>query len=151
MKTDFNYANLRSPVVWLLFLWQLPQFIASLFLLLVLHDIEPWKNKYTGMTVWRIKHKWLTCWSLGPFIFTYKDAQEDTCRHESGHSVQSLFLGPLYLFVVAIPSVILYWRRRKGNYSIIWYYCHFPENWANTLGGVSIATEEQGSISKTQI
>ena len=140
MKVSIDYTNLKNPIVWLLLLWQLPQTIASLFLLIVLHrDIKPLTNPHTGMTVWRVNHKWTTCWSLGAFIFVYEKAKDDTLRHETGHSVQSVLLGLFYLFAVAIPSVILYWRRRKGNKSILWYYLHYPENWANSLGGVSIA------------
>lgn len=33
-------------------------------------------------------------------------------RHEFGHSVQQLLLGPFQIFLVAIPSIIRYWYRR---------------------------------------
>ena len=61
----------------------------------------------------------------------------DTLVHEYGHCIQSILLGPLFLPVIAIPSVI--WatmpfferlRRRKGL-SYYWLYC---EKWANVLG-----------------
>lgn len=61
----------------------------------------------------------------------------DTLVLEYGHSIQSILIGPLFLPVIAIPSVI--WatmpfferlRRRKGL-SYYWLYC---EKWANTLG-----------------
>lgn len=37
--------------------------------------------------------------------------------HEYGHSIQVMIWGPLWLFVVAIPSVIRFWYRE-------WYYKH---------------------------
>ena len=61
----------------------------------------------------------------------------DVLVHEYGHIVQSIILGPLFVPVIAIPSLI--WaslpyfsrlRMRKGL-SYYWLYC---EKWANTLG-----------------
>lgn len=57
--------------------------------------------------------------------------------HEYGHTIQSLILGPLYLFVVGIPSFI--WcnnkkciaMRQDNNKS---YYDLYCESWANRLG-----------------
>lgn len=57
--------------------------------------------------------------------------------HEYGHTVQSLILGPLYLPVIGLPSVI--WlntptfaaRRRRERLS---YYSFFTERSANWLG-----------------
>lgn len=77
--------------------------------------------------------------SLGEYIFLcpghYGD--ERVIKHEKGHSVQSLYLGWLYLFVIAIPSLI--WAgcfdnyRKKHNVS---YYSFYTEKWADKLGGV---------------
>ncbi len=57
--------------------------------------------------------------------------------HEYGHTVQSLILGPLYLFVIGLPSIVWMrvaplarWRRRSGTS----YYAFYPERWANWLG-----------------
>ena len=57
--------------------------------------------------------------------------------HEYGHTIQSLFLGPLYLIVMGIPSTIwgflpnLSKKRRENNIS---YFSFFTEKWANALG-----------------
>ncbi len=88
--------------------------------------------------------------SLGEFVFVAKDpylredepyTREEKCRrllvHEYGHTIQSLILGPLYLFVVGIPSCS--WanlppcvrRRRQRQIS---YYSFYTERWANALG-----------------
>jgi hypothetical protein len=86
--------------------------------------------------------------SLGSHIFLpragflYYDPEKETewqqnyIKHEYGHSVQSAYLGPLYLFVIGIPSLI--WAgffdnwREKHNKSYYWFY---TESWADKLGG----------------
>jgi hypothetical protein len=56
-------------------------------------------------------------------------------NHEYGHSIQSMILGPLFLFAVGIPSSlrVLWFRKDKVNRD---YYAGYPENWADKLGGV---------------
>ncbi len=56
--------------------------------------------------------------------------------HEYGHTVQSLILGPLYLFVIGIPSFLwalppaTRWRaRHKIPYSAL-----YTERWADRNG-----------------
>lgn len=78
--------------------------------------------------------------SLGLFIFV-KDCPErvkwtyNTRIHEYGHTWQCLLLGPLYYFVIALPSMI--WcnlfasYREKNNVSYYKVYC---ESWANAWG-----------------
>ena len=76
--------------------------------------------------------------SLGIFIFlSVPNAAENSglCAHEYGHTVQCLFLGPLYWLVVAIPSVI--WcnlfvgYRKKHRVPYDFLYC---ERWATAWG-----------------
>lgn len=55
-------------------------------------------------------------------------------EHEYGHTRQSLYLGPLYLFVVGIPSLLWacwYRKHKRGS-----YYAFYTEKWADRLGGV---------------
>ena len=58
----------------------------------------------------------------------------DTWGHEYGHSRQSLYLGPLYLLIVGLPSLLWawYWNPSRGRS----YYSFFTEKWADKLGGV---------------
>lgn len=137
MKTQIDYADV-NPLNFLLFLWQLPQCLIG-FLIFLLLKTEPveYQNKQTGMTVLWIPTEWNACWSLGMFVFACNDCDDNTLRHETGHCIQSLFLGPLYLLAVAIPSVFLFWWRRGFNKSLDWYKSHYPENWADKLGGVN--------------
>lgn len=86
--------------------------------------------------------------SLGMFIFINKnregDRLHDTKIHEYGHTVQSLILGPIFLFIIAIPSVV--WcnlpyfikLRREKNVS---YYRAYCEGWSNVCG--AWATKER--------
>ena len=92
--------------------------------------------------------------SLGPFIFLHgpSDSNDPLASverpllvHEYGHTVQSLILGPLYLLVVGLPSVL--WSLRFSRHSVrylsrgIDYTDRFPENEADRLG--ELATGEK--------
>lgn len=79
--------------------------------------------------------------SLGMFVFINGKREEEWIKavkvHETGHSLQSLILGPLYLFIIGIPSFV--WcnakrykeLRAKTGRSYYDFYC---ERWANKLG-----------------
>ena len=75
--------------------------------------------------------------SLGMFVFWLETVPANK-RHEYGHAMQSMMLGPLYLFVIGIPSVlrVLYglWYFQKHRKHWTRYYTGFPENWADYLG-----------------
>lgn len=77
--------------------------------------------------------------SLGDYVFLcpahWND--ENTLKHEKGHSVQSRYLGWLYPLVIGFPSLIwcgLFkgYRRKHG----ISYYAFYTEKNADKLGGV---------------
>ena len=59
-----------------------------------------------------------------------------TVKHEYGHLRQGLIFGPLYLFVVGIPSVFWNLLSRVLPHIKKTYYIRYPENWADKLGGV---------------
>ncbi len=78
--------------------------------------------------------------SLGMFVFLSDrhsgKAEERVLAHEFGHTLQSLILGPLYLAVIALPSLV--WagfpalRKMRGRRGIS-YYRMYTERWANYL------------------
>jgi len=118
-------------------IWTLPQTFIGLFVLLFC------KLFYRGteVTVYRgvIHVSWpqYSGVSLGLFIFTHKRATKDTYNHEWGHTRQSLILGPLYLIVIGLPSII--WAGCFSKYRKIYdisYYSFYPEKWADKAGGV---------------
>ena len=45
--------------------------------------------------------------------------------HEFGHSIQNMIFGPLFIFIVAIPSAIRYWLAMKdmlkSDYESVWF------------------------------
>ena len=77
--------------------------------------------------------------TLGMFTFVddISPFNEITIKHEYGHSLQSILLGPIWILVIAIPSLL--WAscgkglRLKYNHNYYWLYC---ERWADAWGGV---------------
>lgn len=86
--------------------------------------------------------------SLGMFIFVNGKREDkwikDARVHEYGHTVQSLILGPLYLFVIGIPSGIWcnspkYIKLREEQF--VSYYRFYTESWANSAGAFATGEE----------
>lgn len=123
----------------LLWLWQLPQNILGLLVILFTgahHTILNWE--------W-IASKWPHFGvALGNYIiFGGAGGSVDSLKHEQGHQKQSVYLGPLYLIVIGLPSVAgnIYDRiaHRKWDFQsrYYWYYKLPWEAWADKLGGVT--------------
>ena len=77
--------------------------------------------------------------SLGDYLFVNPMASQRTIQHECGHSKQSDILGPLYLIVIGIPSLLHnvahYLCKKVG---IKWdYYRFYTEYWADKLAGLN--------------
>lgn len=139
--------------------WGLPQTLAGAVLYLK-HRKDPHFD-YNGarVTAWDK----LSGVSLGKFIFvpekkgwstiqqngekpdsqkSQRKAGKDSVssfllEHEYGHTIQSLILGPAYLFVVGLPSILWnrlpYFERRRRRTGKSYYSAVF-ERTANTLG-----------------
>ena len=73
--------------------------------------------------------------TLGNYIFISPRATENTIKHEYGHTRQSLYLGPLYLIIIGIPSILWAMTHRTiaPDKSYKWFY---TEAWADKLGDV---------------
>lgn len=78
--------------------------------------------------------------TLGEYIFLGAKAstRELTRYHEYGHVRQSRMLGPFYLIVIGLPSIIRAWLNLYKD-----YYKFYTESWADKLGG--IIRDEQGN------
>ena len=124
----------------LLFIWQLPQNIVALVLMLY------WKKKrmyhigsYKYCHAYCV-NKFDAGISLGNFCFVgwfydveAEDVGEPYLAHELiGHTFQSRLLGPLYLIVIGIPSFI-HAQLCKDNTK---YYDFYTERWANKIAGI---------------
>ena len=126
---------LHALLFGLLFLWQLPQNLVALIILLF--------SKTEGVIAYRnfcfaLKTKLPSKAggvSLGSFalISPSNAHDEETVRHElDGHTVDSKIFGPLYLFVIGLPSIIhlMCYDGRKN------YYDFYTERWANKHAGL---------------
>lgn len=114
----------------LIFLWTLPQSLAGL-VLIILYGLT-FKTNYKSAHIF---DKFPAAGiSLGYFILfdDYENTvTEKDIKHEYGHFIQSLIFGPLYLFVIGIPSELNY----RFGFSKS-YYDFWTEKWADRLGGV---------------
>lgn len=133
--------KLRKFIYYFLqFTWGFFQNLIGLFIFLFLFIINPHrrieKYHYSIVSYWNFSS---SC-GCGIFIFLghhNKQNYNDLLSHEYGHNIQSVFLGPLFLPIIALPSMIwaftpLFkkWRREK-RYR---YGDFYPEKWADNLG-----------------
>lgn len=117
-----------------MFTWELPQTVLGLFLLLVTRGVN--SEKYVHARVYWRKTFWGV--SLGGIIILGEGYRTYlyVIEHEYGHSIQSLLLGPLYLVVVGLPSIVMNLLSRANILDPERYYRRWPETWADKLGGV---------------
>lgn len=121
----------------LLFIWQIPQNLLGLLFVFFLNpelsfDWNGVRLNYSPQMIGGI--------SLGRYIVMRGSAYAigvkpgDREAHEYGHCRQSMILGPLYLLVIGLPSLLwAAWWNEGRNRS---YYSFYTERWADKLGGV---------------
>ena len=125
------------------FFWQITWgcFQTALGFLIFLFNINKKHSFYKGCLVTQWNYP--ASVSLGFFVFATNKNRigllqfSQTIAHEYGHCLQSLILGPFYLIIIGLPSVL--WLTIFKNYRLkkkISYYWFYPEKWANKLGGV---------------
>ncbi len=131
--------EMKRIVEILLWIWQAPQNIVGLVIRLIYGGYPLFPLVYKHCVVIQ-RPNFPGGISLGRTIMVkrvnidgYKD-NPTLWDHEHGHARQSLYLGPFYLFVVGIPSLLWawYWNPSRGGS----YYSFFTEKWADKLGGV---------------
>lgn len=125
-------------------IWQFPQHIIAYVIILInCKSIKLMVSK-DGISHYLVDHLFDSAISLGNYIFLDSDGNFSykTIKHEFGHQKQSLMLGPLYLIIIGLPSIIgniidrikhKYFRR---HYDPDFYYKQPWEAWADKLGGV---------------
>ena len=118
----------------ILYIWQLPQniigfILRSFFPKATITEIEGVNFFYYEFFPGGI--------SLGNTILL-NTLNKSAVLHEHGHQIQSLYLGPLYLIVIGIPSII--WAGIYGTKicprTHNGYYKFYTEKSADKLGGV---------------
>ena len=124
-------------------------------MLLIKHRLIYWLLNYTWgilttlcgcfislfmLCIWKKPKRWSSVWffqigkswggmEMGTMFLRDSSNNTSTNSHEFGHSFQNAILGPLFIFIVAIPSAIRYWvmtfREKKGKslkaYDLIWF------------------------------
>ena len=127
-----KFLNILAQVG--LFIWQIPQVLVALIMMPFLGKMKLVSYKDY-------------CWafecskmnggiSLGCFIFLspYCAQRETTIAHEYGHVKDSWIFGPLYLFVIGIPSI--FWAAFKPFGEC--YYEFWTERRANKHAGLGV-------------
>ena len=122
-----------------LFLWQLPQNLLGILWLNVnlifyygIRKTYTLTDSWNEVCVYEIPtHFEGVC--LGKYVIVSENATDDSIMHEYGHSKQSMYLGWLYLPIIALPSLIWNCVHQYTNKDYYWFY---TESWANKLGGV---------------
>lgn len=132
--------SIRNILYWI---WQLPQNLLGVIWRNIKKDsiITPISNndiKSVGAKAYLIKAGGTV--TLGKYVFisqTYRD-QGMTIKHECGHVKQSKMLGPLYLIVIGIPSILHRWLNDYIGCDEESGYSHFyTEKYADKLMGIN--------------
>ena len=125
-------------------IWQFPQHIIAYVIILInCKSIKLMVSK-DGISHYLVDHLFDNAISLGNYIFLDSDGNFSykTIKHEFGHQKQSLMLGPLYLIVIGLPSIIgniidrIKHKYFNKYYDPYFYYKQPWEAWADKLGGV---------------
>lgn len=138
----FKNKVLAYIVNFFLLIWMLPQTITALIGLAIFRNGEWYYNEDASVLVYKVNKGHLfggACFSSGPVIFVTPDCKENTVKHETGHSVQSLMFGPLFHIIVSLPSIALFWYKRIFKKDQKFYHSHWPENHADKCGHVDVS------------
>lgn len=128
----------------LLYIWQLPQNLLGLILLLFYRKEQKFDYK-DGVNFYETPEM-PSGISLGQYIIVRHRYYINDLNHEYGHTKQSKYLGWLYLIVIGLPSLLgniydrLFHTKSKGwttKESYKWYYNQPWEKWADKLGNVT--------------
>lgn len=99
----------------------------AIFMILTFHR----PHRFKASIYFKLKCMDGSGFELGMFFLTGTDDDLYIKCHEAGHGIQNMFLGPVFPFVVGIPSFIRYWYREfkyykkglepKTDYDDIWF------------------------------
>ena len=115
--------------------WGAPQTFVG-FVLFMAHRRSPHRRYRSAIvTYWPSEaglslglFLFLPRWALDPADERARGRAAALHRHEFGHTIQSLLLGPLYLVVIGVPSLVWagfppvarQWRRGERGYYSFW-------------------------------
>lgn len=119
----------------LFFVWELPQNLLGFILTFFYRTDNTLQYKFKKI---RICSNFPGGISLGNFVwiktYPYNTPTWNIVKHEWGHTRQSRYLGPLYLLIIGLPSLI--WAAIYTPKFGCSYYDFYTEKWADELGGV---------------
>ena len=133
-----------------LYIWQLPQNILGLILLAIYRpetkfvasngNLVYFSSRMSG-GISLGKYSIISDYYIRSHMTDKAILDIDVTRHEAlGHGTQSRYLGPLYLPIVGLQSII--WAGLYGAvipYTKNGYYKFWTESWADKLGGIKRA------------
>ena len=141
-----KFLNIIKEIA--LWIWQLPQNIVGLIVLVIM-GYEKVLTAENGNKVYFStsmpggislgKYSIISKYYIRSHMTDKAILDLDVTRHEAlGHGTQSRYLGPLYLPVVGLQSIIWAWIYpcKAFPYSKNGYYRFWTESWADKLGGV---------------
>lgn len=131
----------KKGILWwfvftLLCIWQLPQVLVALVMLPFIGKLKLVADRHFNFCF--VGEGMSGGISLGPFAFISKrldasERREEYIAHElDGHTVDSKIWGPLYLFVIGIPSIL----NAACDFTEC-YYDFYPEKLANKHAGLT--------------
>ena len=121
----------------LLWIWQQPQNLVGWLLTRRSKSKLITGTEEDPFTIYFYKKFFNSGVSLGDYIILARNNRNyKTVYHEHGHQKQSRMLGPLYLIVIGLPSLLGNIYSRIFHKSYEWYYKQPWEAWADKLGGV---------------
>ena len=126
--------TLLSMKDFLLFLWQLPQELIGILWLMLngMFTSCYLVNEFAEVYVFKVGFQ-RGAVSLGRYIFVDDYYKHKTIRHEYGHSIQSRYLGWLYLPIIGLPSIIWACIYKYTNKDYYWFY---TEKWPDKLANI---------------
>ena len=112
MKKIGNYIKdfIKDSIKWL---WQFPQNMLALCIEGILCQAAYREGKVCGNTI-IVNITLPSAISLGDYLFVNPMSSQRSIQHECGHSKQSDILGPRYLIIIGIPSLL---------HNIVHYLC----------------------------
>lgn len=124
-----------------LFIWQLPQNLIALLMM-------PFLGKLTFISYKKecfafIGEKMKGGISLGCFAFVSQQLTkrpENIAHEQEGHTVDSKIYGPLYIFIIGIPSLLHAWLHTNCPC----YYHFYTEKLANKHANLKVLYTSKG-------
>lgn len=111
---------------WLLnFTWGILTTFCGLLISLVMLCIGKKPERWCSIWYFEIFKSWGGM-EMGTMFLRDTTSSDSINIHEYGHTFQNAILGPLFIFIVAIPSAVRYWYRKlskktQSAYDAIWF------------------------------